>query len=264
MDGVSFGGNSDPNANNGLNAHSGDITIGQSDGIRFPDESTSSGNYYNGYIDEFKLWNRSLTGAELLNERWNVNDGTKSGTDLIVYYNFNNDAVPTITDETGGNDGTLYYGVTHDHENPFIPTISWSPGGMTSFSVDVTPTASTTYTYTLTHPYYNCETIHSIDVAVNSPDIPGLNSNSPVCEGDDAIFTVTGNAGDVVTYSGSTSGNVTIGAGGSANITLSAISADVTLNLTNVNDGSCDLPLTGISETVTVNPLPLTGEIIPD
>ncbi len=254
LDCTYFGGNSDPSATNGLNAHSGDINIGMNGGnTRYPDNSNSSNSdYFNGYIDEFKLWNRSLTESELLAERWNVNDGSQSGANLIVYYNFNNDLGTTATDETGGDNGSISGGVTYETETPFTPTISWSPGGMTGLAENVTPAVTTTYTYTLTHPFNSCETTGSITVNVETPNPVSLSSNSPVCPLNDAIFTITGTPGDAVDYNGDATGTATIGAGGTATVTIPNATADVSLNLTNINNGHCDFSLTGISETVLV------------
>jgi hypothetical protein len=60
-----------------------------------------------------------------------------------------------------------------------------------------------------------------------------LSSNSPICSGADAIFTITGTAGNV-NYTGAASGTATIGAGGTVNVTVTAVTANTTLNLTNV------------------------------
>jgi hypothetical protein len=253
LNGVYFGGSSASAAANGLNAHSGDIRIGNSDSILFPDNHIHNNNYFSGYVDEFKLWNRSLSANELLLEKNNVNDGTNSGDTLVVYYNYNNDSGTTITDETGGNDGTATNSVTHEKETPFTPTILWSPGNMTDFTVDVSPVATTNYIFTLTEPTNNCQTSGTITVTVNNPTTPSLSSNNPVCRGNDAIFTISGDLGDVVTYNGDVTGNATIGTGGTVNVVVSAITSNTTLNLTNINNGSCDLPLNNISETVTVN-----------
>jgi PKD repeat protein len=93
-------------------------------------------------------------------------------------------------------------------------------------------------------------------VTVNaSPTAATLSSNSPVCSGEDAVFTISGSVNDMVTYSGAASGTATIGAGGTVDITISSVNTNTTLNLTQVSDGTCTRPLTA-SETVTVNPLP--------
>jgi hypothetical protein len=66
-----------------------------------------------------------------------------------------------------------------------------------------------------------------------------LSSNSPICSGADAIFTITGTAGNTVNYTGAASGTATIGAGGTVNVTVTAVTADTSLNLTNVSNGTC-------------------------
>ena len=197
LNGIYFGGSTDTNGSDGMKAHSGDVTIGMSDGIRFPDNNTYSTNYFNGYIDEFKLWNRPLDGAELLAERWNVNDGSISGSNLIVYFNFNNDSGNTVTDQTGGNNGTISGGLSYEQQTTFVPTVSWSPGGMTNLTEVVSPSSTTVYTYTLSQPFSTCESTGTITVTIDSSVEPFLTSNSPLCPGEDAIFTISGPVGVV-------------------------------------------------------------------
>jgi hypothetical protein len=86
-------------------------------------------------------------------------------------------------------------------------------------------------------------------------------SNSPICSGADAIFTITGTAGNTVNYTGAASGTATIGAGGTVNVTVTAVTADTTLNLTSVSNGTCSRPLTATS-TVTVNALPVAATLV--
>jgi hypothetical protein len=52
-------------ASNGMSAHSGPVALGSNSNICFAD-STSQNNYFSGKIDDFKLWNRALTAAEIL------------------------------------------------------------------------------------------------------------------------------------------------------------------------------------------------------
>jgi hypothetical protein len=92
------------------------------------------------------------------------------------------------------------------------------------------------------------------------PTAATLSSNSPVCPGDDAVFTISGDAGDVVTYSGATSGTAIIGGSGTVAVTISGVTIPTTLNLTQVSDGTCTRTLTE-SETVTVNPLPTAATL---
>jgi hypothetical protein len=75
----------------------------------------------------------------------------------------------------------------------------------------------------------------------------------------DAIFTITGTAGNTVNYTGAASGTATIGAGGTVNVTVTAVT-DTSLNLTNVSNGTCSRPLSATS-TVTVNALPVAATL---
>ncbi|WP_281297601.1 Ig-like domain-containing protein [Flavobacterium limnophilum] len=107
-----------------------------------------------------------------------------------------------------------------------------------------------------------CESVATtpVTVTVNAlPTAATLSSNTPVCSGANAIFTITGTAGNTVTYTGAASGTATIGAGGTVAVTVTGVSANTTLNLTNVSNGTCNRALTA-STTVTVNALPtITG-----
>uniref|UniRef100_UPI003AAF764A Calx-beta domain-containing protein n=1 Tax=Flavobacterium sp. XS1P32 TaxID=3401726 RepID=UPI003AAF764A len=84
------------------------------------------------------------------------------------------------------------------------------------------------------------------------PAAATLTSNNPICSGADAIFTITGTAGNTVNYTGAASGTATIGAGGTVNVTITAVTSNTILNLTNVSNGTCSRPLTATT-TVNVN-----------
>ncbi|UMB59997.1 Ig-like domain-containing protein [Lutibacter sp. A80] len=100
----------------------------------------------------------------------------------------------------------------------------------------------------------SCSVEESITLTVGDlPTAATIASNSPVCVGEDAVFTITGTAGDIVTYTvgSGTDQTIEIGTGGTVEVTVSGITADTTLDLTNVNNGDCDLALT-INTTVSV------------
>lgn len=178
LNGNYFGSTSDINASNGMNPHSGDINIGRSDGIRFPDNNTYSGNYFNGEIDEFKLWNRSLTSEEVFNEQFSH----VVSSNEIVYYNFNNDSGTNVVDEAGGDNPGTASGTVHSSKTPFQPTVSWAPGGGTGTNYAVTPTSNTTYTYTLTEPLVGCTTTGNIAVTVSNVTLAAITTNE-TCTG---------------------------------------------------------------------------------
>ncbi|SNZ01190.1 hypothetical protein, partial [Flagellimonas pacifica] len=95
-------------------------------------------------------------------------------------------------------------------------------------------------------------TIGSINI-----DEPTVSFNTPICSGENAVFTISGNADNEVSYNinGATTTTATIGAGGTVDVTVNAVTSNTTINLTNISDGICDRTLT-ISEIVTVNALP--------
>ena len=96
------------------------------------------------------------------------------------------------------------------------------------------------------------------------PNVTALTSNSPICSGSNAIFTITGTANATVSYSlnGATSTNVTLNATGTGVIPITNATANQTIQLTNVFDGTCNRSLTN-SSSVVVNPIPNTPTITP-
>jgi hypothetical protein len=94
---------------------------------------------------------------------------------------------------------------------------------------------------------------NAVTVTVNGlPVAATLNSNSPICSGSNAVFTITGTAGNTVTYTGAASGTAIIGAGGTVNVVVSAVTTNTTLNLTNVNNSTCNQSISATA-TVSVN-----------
>jgi hypothetical protein len=98
----------------------------------------------------------------------------------------------------------------------------------------------------------------TLTLTVNAlPTAATVTSNSPVCSGEDAIFTISGTATDVVTYNIDSGADqtVTIEASGTVDVTVSSVTTNTTINLTKVSDGTCERPLNATA-TVVVNPLP--------
>lgn len=76
--------------------------------------------YYDGYIDEVRLWNDVRTPAEILNLKDTCLTGSEAN--LEAYYNFNENGGTTVIDITGnGADGTLFN---------FNTAISWVNGAL--------------------------------------------------------------------------------------------------------------------------------------
>lgn len=89
-------------------------------------------------------------------------------------------------------------------------------------------------------------------------------TNSPICAEEDAVFTLTGTSGAIVTYNINSGTNTTVTlTGGTATVTISGAAVQQTLTLVSEADANCSQTLSE-STTITVNPLPDTGEIITD
>ena len=97
-----------------------------------------------------------------------------------------------------------------------------------------------------------------INITNFSPSIVGVTNNSPICFGNDAIFTVEGTPNFDVDYTvnGGISQSVTLDASGFATITVVApASGTVDLTLTNIYNAVCNIVVSNTSSVV-VNPLP--------
>lgn len=95
-------------------------------------------------------------------------------------------------------------------------------------------------------------------VVVNpAPSVTSLVSNSPICFGQDAVFTITGTANAQVTFNinGGVNQTATTDASGVYVYTETAPSANVTLNLVDIDNGNCNTSQ-NLTELVTVEPLP--------
>lgn len=129
---------------NVMGAHSGDVRIGNAANLRLPDNTRGSGYFYSGKIDEFKLWNAALSLSQIHTEMTAI---TPLASDLIVHYNFNDQAASVATDISGGNNGSMNGTVVYVSDYIFL----WDdPTAETSLGVEVNPTTETTYTVTLT------------------------------------------------------------------------------------------------------------------
>ena len=99
----------------------------------------------------------------------------------------------------------------------------------------------------------------SATVNVGSSPTVSLSSNSPICSGADALFTITGTPDDIVDYNLNSSGTqqVTLDGTGEAIISVIGATSDQTIVLEQVTNPAlgCSSTLSD-TETVTVNPNP--------
>ena len=140
------------------------------------------------------------------------------------------------------------------------------------------PGATVNQTITLeqiTNPDTSCSstlTDTATVTVVALPSIVSLTTNTDICSGEDAIFTITGTPGDVVDYNinGGASTQVTLDALGEGIVTVAGATVDQVVTLEQVTNptSNCSSPLTDTA-TVIVNPNPTAnvvaaGDICPN
>lgn len=134
---------------------------------------------------------------------------------------------------------------------------SWTSNTSTGNTANYMATASGTYTCNYTN---NCGQTESVSFVINVPVIatPVLVSNNNACTGSDAIFTITAVPGYHIRYSlnGSPVQELIVNASGMAIITIPAINSDQSLQLLQVNDGTCGKDINVVG-TVMVRPIPV-------
>ena len=116
-----------------------------------------------------------------------------------------------------------------------------------------------------TIPSYDFVTPPAIAVCGAQYTVPTIvTSNTLICSGETAVFTISGAVGDSVTYivNGSTNQSITIGASGSVQISVVVATSSQTINLIRIIDSNatCSYDL-AISATVTVvQPIPVFNQ----
>lgn len=82
-----------------------------------------SSRYFNGEIDEVRIWNTARTATEIADNMNNGLDGTESG--LVAYYTMDEGSGTTLTDKTNNNnDGTINGGATWEPPSTYDVTIT--------------------------------------------------------------------------------------------------------------------------------------------
>src|SRR5690606_3386346 len=95
-------------------------------------------------------------------------------------------------------------------------------------------------------------------VVVNpNPVFTSVTPNTPICEGDTAVFDLVGTANATVTYSinGGVSQTLVLDASGNGQVTIASATADQTITLSDIVFNGCNIALTD-NATVVVNPNP--------
>uniref|UniRef100_UPI0006E299E0 PKD domain-containing protein n=1 Tax=Lacinutrix mariniflava TaxID=342955 RepID=UPI0006E299E0 len=160
---------------------------------------------------------------------------TISGTSGdVVDYNINGGATEQVTIDAAGEGVVTVIGAVINQEITLVSVAN----PVSTCSSDLTDTAT---------------------VMVNANPTLVLTSNTSVCPGEDAIFTIIGTTGDIVDYNINGGGTLqtTLDAAGESVITIVAPTADQTMTLESINNPTttCTSVLTD-SNTVVINPLP--------
>ena len=85
---------------------------------------------------------------------------------------------------------------------------------------------------------------------------PTVTANGPICEGEDAVFTIDGLVDAVVTYDVGAGPETLTLLGGTGDVTVPSVNSDVTITISNIADGSCS-SIIDLSATTVVNLLSL-------
>jgi hypothetical protein len=100
-------------------------------------------DYFNGNLDEVKIWNKALTQTEVQSGMTYCISGTENG--LIAYYNMNSPAGTLIDNSGNGNTGILV------NINPLSDfTVAAAPIICSICSLEMTPTATVTIKHSTT------------------------------------------------------------------------------------------------------------------
>lgn len=138
--------------------------------------------------------------------------------------------------------------------------VDWGTSTLGNYTLSVIETTAT-----------GCETdppiTYTIEI-VAGPSAPTVTAPSPICAGDDAVFTITGSPGNVVTYHINTDPDqtVTIDGDGSVDVVVGNVTANQTITITSVaTDASANACTSTVSvtATITVNASPVTSPITP-
>lgn len=120
--------------------------------------------FFNGNLDEIRIWNYALSQAEIQTNMNNPLTGSETG--LAAYWDFNERSGSTIFDKSpNGNNGTIY-GATYSTE---IPTETPDPSPQISYT-NVTSGSGTPNCYTGFFQYIDYNNDNYPDIFVKDPN----------------------------------------------------------------------------------------------
>ncbi|WP_236456661.1 MULTISPECIES: T9SS type B sorting domain-containing protein [Flavobacterium] len=146
--------------------------------------------------------------------------------------------------------------------NTVAQSITLDALGNGTITVTVATVDQTVALTLITNPTTTCSSVvtDTATITVNPlPTVTSLTTNSPICEGEDAIFTLVGTPDAVVDYTDNTGAqSITLDASGNGVVTIVGALVDQTITLSLITNPTttCSSVVTNTA-TITVNPLPV-------
>ncbi|KAA9325979.1 LamG-like jellyroll fold domain-containing protein [Adhaeribacter soli] len=174
--------------------------------------------YHKGAVDEFRIWNKIRTQAEIQADMYETYAGAQSG--LLGYWTFDETYGSVTADISGRNAAGTFVQGTSTGLPAWItpawlaPTYTWSPatGLNTTSGAVVTALPGTTTTYSVTAAYpASCSVTETQTITVNP--LPIISSFSPASAGPGMSVTLTGtnlNTLSEVKFNGTNAASYTI------------------------------------------------------
>ena len=196
--------------------------------------------------------------AVIITRTWTLTDdcGNTSTQDQII-------TVEDVTPPTASNPAQIVIAIG-PAPAPDVNVITdeldnCTPNPLVAFVSDVSDgnlcPETITRTYSVTDDCGNETLVLKIIIIGGAPvQDPVVIANGPICEGDDAIFTITGVEDAVVTYDTGFGSNTITLLGGEATVTVPSVTTNTTVTLTNISDGSCSSTI-NLTATTVVNAL---------
>jgi len=169
--------------------------------------SNLGGTYFNGKMDEVRIYNKALSQSEILANMTNTLTGNENG--LKGYWNFDNGTANDLT--ANGNNGTLLTTTITVPNAQFIPSATGTVTPANTYTVQVkfkkaglSFGAHTIPLYLNSNDPLNPSDTISVSMMIDSvpPTSPTAGSNSPVCTGNNLSLTASTITGATYAWSG--------------------------------------------------------------
>ncbi len=207
------------------------------------------------------LWNTSSTATFITvnptsNTTYSVTGTNSNGCKKTETFTVQVNPLPIVT--ISGNT-TVCNGTPTTLTASGAQSYEWGAGLSSSASINVSPNSNTVYTVTGTDSN-GCVNTKAVQVVVNAIPSASVSAISPICSGNNAVFTIYGTPNSTVVYKiGSGSNvNVVLNSSGIAIVNVLNATSNQTLDLVSVTLSGCQsTSFVNASATVVVNSIPL-------